>query len=197
MDLVRELGLEDRLVLAPINTGYYHGGTVYPLSTPVDLLRFTPLSFPDRIRLGLATLYARMVKDWKRLEERTAARWLSDVCGRRVYETVWKPLLKGKFGPYADEISAVWFWNKLKLRGGSRGSSGEERMAYLRGGFVLLLDAMRRRIEEAGGIVRTNSRVASVEPAASGGWRCRLCGGEQLFASEVFITTPPSLAAEL
>ena len=49
-----------------------------------------------------------------------------------MYIDIWEPLLKGKFGPYAETISAVWFWNKLKLRGG-RGKSGEERLAYFRG----------------------------------------------------------------
>jgi protoporphyrinogen oxidase len=44
-----------------------------------------------------------------------------------VYRVVWEPLLKGKFGDdVAPRISAVWFWNKLKLRGGSRGKGGAE-----------------------------------------------------------------------
>jgi hypothetical protein len=44
--------------------------------------------------------------------------------GEKVYRSVWEPLLRGKFGPYAEEVSAMWFWNKLKLRGGSRGRAG-------------------------------------------------------------------------
>ena len=33
--------------------------------------------------------------------------------GEKVYRVVWEPLLRGKFGTLADEIAAVWFWNKL------------------------------------------------------------------------------------
>ena len=51
--------------------------------------------------------------------------------------------LKGKFGPYAESVSAVWFWNKLKLRGGSRGS-GEERLAYFKGGFIVWLNVYQK-----------------------------------------------------
>ena len=35
--------------------------------------------------------------------------------GERVYRVVWEPLLQGKFGDLAEEVAAVWFWNKLKL----------------------------------------------------------------------------------
>ena len=45
-------------------------------------------------------------------------------------------------GDLAEEVAAVWFWNKLKLRGGSRGSGGGERLAYYRGGFAALADAL-------------------------------------------------------
>ena len=66
---------------------------------------------------------------------------------------VWEPLLKGKFGPYAEQVSAVWFWNKLKLRGGSRGKGGEEQLAYLEGGFVVLAETLAEKIHELGGKV--------------------------------------------
>src|SRR5215470_2125407 len=46
--------------------------------------------------------------------------WLTKLGGSAVYKVIWEPLLRGKFGVHADDISAVWIWNKLKLRGGSR-----------------------------------------------------------------------------
>ena len=119
MRLINELGLSDRVEINPTNTAVYYANNFFKLSTPWDLLNFTPLSFPDRIRLGLLALRARRVKDWKLLEDKTAHQWLCELGGENVYRIVWQPLLKGKFGPYAEEVSAVWFWNKLKLRGGA------------------------------------------------------------------------------
>ena len=55
------------------------------------------------------------------LEDRTAADWLREIGGEGGCRVVWEPLLRGKFGDLAEEAAAVWFWNKLKLRGGSRG----------------------------------------------------------------------------
>jgi protoporphyrinogen oxidase len=129
LDIVRELGHEDQVLHRPTRTGMYFAHQFFRLSTPMDVLRFTPLSLPARFRLGLLALRARRVREWKKLEDLTAEEWLVRLGGREVYDIVWKPLLEGKFGPYAPDISAVWFWNKLKLRGGSRGRGGEEILA--------------------------------------------------------------------
>ena len=129
-------------MLRPTRTGTYYAHDFFKLSTPLDLLRFSPLPFPDRLRLGLLALRARRVKEWRALEDRTAANWLREMGGERVYRVVWEPLLRGKFGDLAEEVAAVWFWNKLKLRGGSRGSGGGERLAYYRGGFAALAAAL-------------------------------------------------------
>jgi protoporphyrinogen oxidase len=154
-DLVRELGTEDRVVLRPTRTGMYFAHHFFRMSSPKDLLRFTPLRFADRLRLGLLALRARRVRDWRALESLTAEEWLTALGGREVFRVVWAPLLEGKFGPVAHEISAVWFWNKLKLRGGSRGKGGAEMLAYYRGGFAALAEELRRAVEAAGGRVRT------------------------------------------
>jgi len=132
MELIEELGLSDQVLLRTSNTGMYHANRSYRLSKPLDLLKFTPLGLIDRIRLGLLVFQARAVRDWMALETLTAEEWLISLCGRKVYSVVWEPLLKGKFGPVAGEISAVWFWNKLALRGGSRGKGGKEMLAWRR-----------------------------------------------------------------
>lgn len=158
-NLVRELGTGERIIQRATRTGMYFANQVFRLSSPLDVLRFAPLRPLDRIRLGLLALRARAVRDWRSLEDLTAEEWLVRLGGRSVYRVVWQPLLEGKFGPYADEVSAVWFWNKLKLRGGSRDSGGGERLAYYRGGFAALADQLSEGIRAAGGEVRTGEAV--------------------------------------
>ena len=163
MTLIEELGLKDRVEINPTNTGVYYANNFFKLSTPWDLLNFKPLSFTDRIRLGLLALRARRVKEWKALESKTAHEWLKELGGENVYRVSWEPLLKGKFGPYAEDVSAVWFWNKLKLRGGSRGKGGEERLAYFKGGFVALAEALAQKIRDLGGTILLNSTVVAAK----------------------------------
>ncbi|BBO33284.1 NAD(P)/FAD-dependent oxidoreductase [Lacipirellula parvula] len=161
-DLVADLGETDRIVYRPTNTGMYFANRVFRLSTPLDLLKFSPLSFFDRIRMGKVALVARRIKDWKPLEDITAEAWLRKVCGNRVYDAVWGPMLAGKFGPFADKISAVWMWNKFKLRGGSRGKGGAENLAYYRGGFAALSQKLAERVVELGGEVHTSTPVQEI-----------------------------------
>lgn len=169
MELINELGLNNELIINPTNTGMYYANNFFKLSTPFDLLKFTPLKFHNRIRLGFLTLMARRVKDWKSLESKTAKEWLLELGGEDVYKVVWEPLLKGKFGPYAEDVSAVWFWNKLKLRGGSRGKSGEERLVYFKGGFVSLADSLANRIRELGGNILLSQNVMKLQQS-TGCW---------------------------
>lgn len=162
MELITELDLQSLVEVNPTNTGIYYANNFFKLSTPWDLLNFEPLGFFDRIRLGLLALKARRIKNWKILEDKTSHEWLKTLGGDSVYKIVWEPLLRGKFGPFADNISAVWFWNKLKLRGGSRGKSGVERLAYLRGGFIVLAEALAQRIKDGGGEIILNAPVTSL-----------------------------------
>ena len=154
IELVRELGLEDRVVYKPTRTGMYFANQIYRLSTPLDVLRFSVLPIADRARLGLTVLRARRVRNWREIDHLSAAEWLQKLGGDRAFRIVWEPLLRGKFGPHAEDVSAAWFWSKLRLRGGSRGARGEEKLAYFRGGFAALADELVNCIVKTGGEVR-------------------------------------------
>jgi protoporphyrinogen oxidase len=196
LGLIDSLGLQSEIVSSPTNTGVYYANKIFKLSTPLDLLKFEALPFLDRLRLGFFTLRVRAVKDWAALEYETAAAWLRRLGGYRVFKVVWEPLLKGKFGPYAEEISAVWFWNKLKLRGGSRGSGGEERLLYLKGSFARLADSTASAICSLGGVVHTHRPVERIERTHDGCWTASGTWG-QLEADRLVVTTALPLFADM
>jgi protoporphyrinogen oxidase len=195
MDLIAELGLSERVVINPTNTGMYYANSFFRLSTPWDLLNFTPLGFVDRIRLGLLALRARHVKDWMELEDKSAREWLLELGGENVYRVVWEPLLKGKFGPHADSVSAVWFWNKLKLRGGSRGKGGEERLAYFRGGFIALAHALADEVRRLGGNIVLNAPATAIRPGGNG-WIATTPHGDHA-GRKILLTTALPITADL
>jgi protoporphyrinogen oxidase len=84
--LANELGAGDKLVWLPSNVGYFSGGKIYPFNGALDLLKFSPLPFFDRLRLGLVTAYLQKVKNWKRYESVTAHAWLERALGKRAYD---------------------------------------------------------------------------------------------------------------
>lgn len=164
--LLDELGLKDRLIWEDSKVGYFTHGRIFPFATATDLLKFSPVGFLDRIRMGLVTLYIQRIKNWKRLEDTTAAAFMRKWAGRRNYEEIWEPLLRGKFGRYAEQIAMPWMWSKFATRVASRkGLLGREQLGYIEGSWQVLIDALERRITELGGEVRTGVGVSRIETA--------------------------------
>ena len=194
--LLAELGLTERVVYSSTRTGMYFANRLYRLSKPLDLLRFTPLSLGDRFRLGQLILKARRVGDWRDIDDMSAAEWLCRLGGERVYRIVWEPLLRGKFGRHAESVSASWIWSKLKLRGGSRGRGGEERLAYFRGGFAALADEIAKYVMDHGGELRLGSAVTGMT-VENGHPRAVTAAGEDIHADAVVLTPAPPLIAPL
>lgn len=161
-ELVKELGMEGDIVTLPSRTGMYFNGRMWKLSTPMDLMRFTALPFIDRIRLGLLVFQVRRVKDWKQIEHLSIREWLESLAGKRVYKVVWEPLIESKFSIYAEAVNAVWMWKKLVLRGSTRNGKGGEELAYFKGGFGRLADALVSAIRQAGGEVSLGEKALGV-----------------------------------
>lgn len=193
MDLIKDLNCEDHIVVRETRTGMYFANNFFKLSSPLDLLKFKPLNFINRIRLGFVVLAVRLVKDWKKLESITAKDWLIKICGKQGYQVVWEPLLKGKFGRYAESVSAVWFWNKLKLRGGSRGEKGKEYLAYYKGGFASLAESMVSAIQEMGGTIHFNKGVSEVSSKGV----LITESGENFTANKTVLTAPLPICASM
>jgi len=193
MKLIKDLGKDSSVRIRDTNTGMYYANNFYRLSSPIDLLKFKPLSLLNRIRLGLLALRARRVKNWMQLEALSAADWLRSMAGDEVYKVVWEPLLRGKFGEASEQVSAVWMWNKLKLRGGSRSKNGDEQLAYYKGGFSQLIKDLHHQIDLNGGRIECRSEVQRV--LKKNGKVCGVeVGGKKVDADIVIITTPLPLA---
>ena len=197
--LMDELGLGDRLRWIDSNVGYFHGERIWRFTTPFDLLRFRPLNMVDRVRLGLVTLYLQRRKEWHSLEQHTASEWTRRWAGERVYQVIFEPMLRGKFGTYFDQVSMAWLWNKFALRTSSRGKgirgAMKEQLGYPMGSFGEIFDTLGKRIEQGGGQVHTKAAVERVvvEDGRAVGLEVRLDGTEpQRYDYDAIIATVPS-----
>ena len=162
-ELIHELGLGDKLEWLQSSVGFYHGGKVWDFASPKDLLLFKPLPLLDRIRVGLWTFILQKTKSYQRFESVTAAAWLTSHMGKKGYEVIWEPLLRGKFGDFHDKIGMTWIWNKVTLRVASRKGAGQvERLGYPMGSFGEVIDVLADRIIQQGGQLHTSSSVAKI-----------------------------------
>lgn len=200
LDLVRELGLSERLIWAPDRSAYWAGGRIYPFVSPAHLLRFKPLSWPSRLAFGLQTAYLLFAGDWRRLERITARDWLLRHGTRQVYDVIWGSLLRSKFGDYADRVSMAWLWGKLHARRGKSVGARREALAYLQGSFQVLIDALAQRIGALGGAVCTSALVRRVliSNGSARGLLVERDGRLQEHAFDsVILTTPSPTALDL
>jgi protoporphyrinogen oxidase len=187
-ELVKELGMEGDVILLPTRTGMYFNGRIWKLSTPLDLLRFKALSLLDRVRLGLLVLQVRRIKDWKTIEHLSIREWLEPLCGKNVYKVVWEPLINAKFSVFAEAVNAVWMWKKLVLRGSTRNNKGGEELAYFKGGFGRLAEALVQAIRRQGGQVMFRARATGIE--TEGGKVSALNTDQGTIRGDKFLLTP-------
>jgi protoporphyrinogen oxidase len=196
VELIHELGLGHKLAWLESRVGLFYGGKIWNFSTPMDLLRFTPLSFPQRVRVGLWTFILQKTKNWRKFEGITAKDWIIQHMGREVYQVIWEPLLRGKFGEYYDQVSMTWLWGKIYLRVASRGKSlQKERLGYPMGSFGEVFNVLGERITQQGGKVHVGAGVNRivVEDGVATGLEAQLPGQEpEIKGYDAIIATTPS-----
>lgn len=161
--LLADLGLAGKLIWRPAATGAYYFQQPYKLASPFDLLRFKPLPLLDRLRLGWLALHARTIKNWQPLDDLSVKEYIHKIAGANVYRVIWQPLFHGKFGAYADTVSAAWLWSKLVDRGGSRNAQGHEVLGYVRGGLGRVFQTLVERLRSAGHHVHLGQSVQRLE----------------------------------
>jgi len=191
-ELCEELGLGNRIRFAPGRTGFYYDGKCYGFTTPVDLVRFTPIPFSQRIRFGLFALEARIRKEWVQLDELPAKPWLIDRLGRRTYDVIWDPLLTLKFGEFHDTISAAWVWHRIHRVAKSKG-----RLGYLDGGTALLIDTLLKRLDEAGVTIHPGRPATRILAEAGRVTGLRFQEAPDFACDRVVSTVPLSVLAKL
>lgn len=158
ISLIEELGLGNRLEWLKGTTGYYFNGKIYPMNTPIEILKALPLL--DVIRLTWLVLKAKGIKETAPFDDITAKEWILDTAGDSVYNNFFLPLLQSKFGDNKERVSAAWLLGRVRIRS-NRGAKGE-RLGYMRGGFHALIEKMTGDIVKKGGIIRQGN-VSRIE----------------------------------
>jgi protoporphyrinogen oxidase len=190
VDTLAELGLSNRLHWRDSRMAYFVDGTLYPFLTPLELLRFRPLSLPNRLRAGLAVKLAQRLGE-DAVAPRRAVEWLRRLFGEHAFRVIWEPLMRFKFAEHAPEISAAWIWARMVRLSRSRTSPWREELGYIEGGSQVVLDGLGRDFQARGGRVVLNADVEQIllEGGRATGVRV---GGETLQADAVVSTVTTS-----
>ena len=163
LGLIKELGWEDKVVFPRPLTVMYHKGQFYPFDSIGKALLFPGLGFGlNKIRFGLVGLYLRLTNNWKPFEKTTVDAWMRKWAGNKVYETMWEPLVVGKFGEhYHKQVNMAWMWARLKAR--------TTHLGTFEGGFQNFADMFAEKLREQGVEIRLKTPVTLIERDASTG----------------------------
>jgi protoporphyrinogen oxidase len=195
--LLEELGVSPRLRWGTTKTGFYCDGELHSLSNSVEFLRFSPLSWLDKIRLAGTILYASRLRDWKALERIPAVDWLRRLSGERTTERIWLPLLRSKLGENYRKASAAFIWAIIaRMYAARRSGLKREQFGYVEGGYRTVLRAFRDRLEKRGVTILPGRPVTRLRDDGS---RVTItCGGvADLEFDTAILTIPCAQVAEV
>jgi len=168
VELISDLGLDDRLQWRHASNSYYVDGVIHPMDTPWEILAYPHLSLYDKFRLGMLVLEVDVrggtpsrdtYDDITDFEDVPIRDFLVEHTTEHVYESFWEPLLDAKFGSRKEDVSAAWLLGRVKFRG-ERDLLRGEILGYLDGGFGELLDALLAALGDE--TVVTGARVTDV-----------------------------------
>jgi protoporphyrinogen oxidase len=189
--LLRELELEPRWV--ETKTGSFFDGELYSISNALEFLRFPPLSFPAKFRLGLTILRGSSTDNWHRLEQLPVEDWLLRWSGLQVFERFWLPLLRAKLGDTYRETSAAFIWATIqRLYSARKSGLKRELFGYVPGGYARILRRLGEALAKAGVDVRLGTKVIAISPGPA----VETHAGVDRF-DQVVVTAPAPVASRL
>ncbi|MGX7829142.1 NAD(P)/FAD-dependent oxidoreductase [Actinokineospora sp. 24-640] len=177
-----ELGLRESVRWNKTSMGMVVEGVRYPFNSPLDLLRFSALALPHRVRLGLGSLLLRRHGLRRDLDNTRTEDWLRGLYGDTVWDRVLAPMFGSKFGPSCGNVPALYLWQRL-----GRESNVATR-GYPDGGYRAIIEALRESIEAHGGVIRTSAPVRSLRRTRHG--MAVGLGGHDVYVDQVISTMP-------
>ncbi len=186
LGIIRELGLEDKVIFPRPLTVMYYKKKWYPFDSILNALRFPGLGWGlNKIRFGFVGLFLRITKNWQALEKVTAHEWMLKYAGKQVYEQMWQPLLIGKFASFYKDVNMAWLWARMHAR--------TTRLGTFEGGFQKFADIFADKLREKGVEIRLGTSIKSIKKDQVSG--SLSVDGESF--DKVLVTTSPNLMAKL
>lgn len=197
-DLIHELGLTPKLNWVETKTGFYTNGKLVSMSNSIEFLKFPPLGFVGKFRLGFTIYYASRVKNWKKLEKIHVETWLRKLSGTQTFEKIWLPLLRAKLGEMYKKTSATFIWATIQRMYAARKSGLKKEMfGYASGGYSSILKAFYHKLTQHEVKIQTGHKLISITEKKDGNLRAFFEKQNPISFDKVILTMPSSIVAGL
>jgi protoporphyrinogen oxidase len=159
LDFAKEIGFDKIFFKTPLTASLYQNSysnySIYPLDTPIDLLRFPLLSFSDKIRAFATLAFLKLSPFLPFFEKETSELFLKKSMGEKGYFILFGELFRKKFGKYAKNILLSFFWARIKKRTKSLG--------YIEGGFQAFINYLEKLLKNLGVDILTSYEVREIK----------------------------------
>lgn len=189
--LIDELGWRDQVIFPRPYTVLFHNGKFYPFDSILTAIMNPILGWGiNKIRFGLVGLYLRLTNNWLPLEKISAESWMTKWAGKKVYEEMWEPLLRGKFGDrYMHDVNMAWLWARLHAR--------TTRLGTFKGGFQTFADRFQKKLGNMGVKFQLNTVVKKIRRLDKGKLELTPAGGDPIKYDACLVTSSPGQLAEI
>lgn len=188
--LIKDLKIQDKLFFKKTSMGIFKNGKIYNFNTALDLIRFKPINFFDKIRFGLTSVYLSKIANWKKCEHIPCIEWFKKWAGKSTTSSLWLPMLKIKFGSAASNVPLSWMVGRLKQRLNSR-KNGDEKLGYLDGSLQVLTDSLLNKLNEMNVELITNSPIDKIN--FRGGEISGIMSADRMYTGKNYLFTIPGI----
>jgi protoporphyrinogen oxidase len=151
------------------------------------MLLFPNMPWIPKIRFGLVGLYLRLTNQWQEMEKYTAEEWLIKYMGKDAYESLWRPMLIGKFGDLYRDVTMAWFWARIHTR--------TVKLGTYQGGFQKFLDTFAQKLQQLGVSIKFSAPAKNVRREGN---VIKLTANDETFDFDsVISTTSPNILLKL
>jgi protoporphyrinogen oxidase len=163
LNFAKELGFNKIFFKSPETASLYENSKfeirnskflIYPLDTPLNLLRFSQLTFFKRLRTGLVVVFLKLSPFFSFYERSTCEAFLKKTMGDKAWNILWRELFRKKFGKYEENILASFFWARIKKR--------TKKLGYIEGGFQTFIDFLEKKNKKLGVVVKKGCPVERI-----------------------------------
>lgn len=191
LGLLEELGWSDKVIFPKPKTVVFHKGKYYPFDSIPAALFYPGLGWGiNKIRFGLVGLFLRLTKNWEELEKVTADTWMRKWAGDKVYESMWEPMMIGKFGEnYACQVNMAWLWARLHAR--------TTRLGTFEGGFQNFADQFANTLRAMGVQIYLNTPIEMLKKEENGKIKVDLQTKTKQIFDQVLVTLSPGAFSKL
>lgn len=191
LGLIDELGLRDKVIFPKPKTVVFYNGKFYPFDSIPAAILYPGLGWGiNKIRFGLVGLYLKLTRNWQTLEKSTADAWMRKWAGDKVYESMWEPMMIGKFGStFAKQVNMAWLWARLHAR--------TTRLGTFEGGFQAFADKFANVLRAMGVQIFLNTPINNIQKTDQTRLQLKMESGPEQIFDQVLVTLSPAALAKL